>query len=63
MLQPIDDWRNENFTKPPTAKTVRTWCEKGEIAAKRIGKSWFVVVGESAKPKNRVDSMVNKVLG
>lgn len=62
-LLTIEEYR-DNFKTPPDPRTIKSWCETGAIAAKKIGKHWFVIeeAEVKAKPKSKVDSLVNKVM-
>lgn len=41
----------------PSLRTLRKWCEDGEIPAQKIGKCWYVLVG-----KVKRDELVDKIL-
>lgn len=40
----IEEFANRYFDAAckPTLRTVRYWCEQGELPARRIGKPWYV---------------------
>jgi hypothetical protein len=62
--QPLEEYRTQKFTTPPSARTVRKWCENGDIPAKKIRASWFVIVDDEAMQtgNKKVDSLINNVL-
>lgn len=40
----IEEFANRYFDAAckPTLRTIRYWCEQGELPARRIGKPWYV---------------------
>lgn len=63
-LLSLEKWISSRFDDPPSLRTARRWCEKGEIPAKKIGKCWFVdSTKEIQQSSNKsVDELVNRVL-
>lgn len=52
-LMPLEEWRHERFTTPPSPATVRRWITNGDIPGRLIGGKWFVDLEEelSLEPK------------
>ena len=44
MLVQLDEWLERNFTgeRRPSIRTAQNWCERGFVAARKIGRRWFV---------------------
>ena len=48
-LMPLEEWRTQRFTTPPSPATVRRWISNGDIPGKHIGGKWFVDICEEAQ--------------
>ena len=51
MLVNLKQWRDTTFAEGsrPHLATVRRWCEKGEISARKVGSQWFVKESDEAE--------------
>ncbi len=39
----VQEYQKRSFTgKPPAQNTIRGWCAKGELPAKKIGGTWLI---------------------
>jgi len=56
MLQPVNDWKRENFTRLPK-KMFKAMVNSGDVVIKEIGGQSFVVV----EAKNE-QNLLNKIL-
>lgn len=63
-LVSINDWISSRFETPPSLRTVRRWCDNGDIPAKKIGKRWFIEANKELQQESppSVDELVNRVL-
>lgn len=60
-LMPLEEWRVERFTTPPSTQTVRRWAQNGDIpGAKKIGGSWYVDI--DAEQLSTGNDLVDHVL-
>lgn len=53
----------ERFFSPesrPTIRTVRRWCDRGLLPAKRIGANWYIDVDRL--DSDETDPLVKKIL-
>lgn len=62
-LMSIYEWRDNRFVgkRKPSDRTVRKWCEEGQIPCKKIGGLWFVEVESELRDSGNplVDMVMN----
>lgn len=58
----VYEWRDMRFTgnRRPSDRTLRKWCENGDIPSKKIGGLWFVEL--QAEMNNTGNELVDRVL-
>jgi len=60
-LMSLQQWRRERFAgRIPSENTVKRWAKNGDIPAKKIGKTWFVLVQEEIGTTG--DELVDRIL-
>lgn len=56
--QKLSAYRRQEFGEDgPSIRTLRKWCEDGELPAQKVGKCWYVLVC-----KVKRDPLVEKIL-
>ena len=59
-LMPLEEWRTQRFTTPPSRATARRWVTNGDIPGKLIGGKWFVNLEEEINSTG--DELVDSIL-
>ncbi|ASP40354.1 DNA-binding protein [Bacterioplanes sanyensis] len=60
-LMSVSEWRDQRFIgKPPAYSTVKRWIKNGELPAKQLGGTWYVIVSEEQNTTG--DALVDAVL-
>jgi len=61
-LLSIQEWLDYRFTgtHKPSIRTVQSWCTRGDVPAKQIGRLWFIKVKQELIETG--NPLVDKVL-
>lgn len=61
-LMPLKQWCKERFTTPPAYSTALRMVHSGEVPAKKLGGSWYVMAEEEVNStgSDRVDAILKE---